>query len=62
MFNDMTFRYSEELRKELLQDADRIRQARISKQERVNPRNLAGHTVIDFPDYIKTGLAAIFHR
>jgi hypothetical protein len=62
MFNDTTIRYSEELRRELLQDAERIRQVRIGKQKRVRSKDMAEPRAIEFSDYIKTGLAAIFHR
>jgi hypothetical protein len=62
MFNDNTFRYSEERRKELEQDAHRIRQARYLKERKRECQKSMKIRQGDLTDYIKTGLAAIFHR
>jgi hypothetical protein len=62
MFNDTAYYISEDRRRELLLDADRIRKAGTIGLGRDSSRRTDDPGMIEFSDYIKTGLAAIFHR
>ena len=62
MFDDNTFLYIEEKRRDLLQEAQRIRQIQKQKKRRKVNLKSSGLLQEDFTNFIKTGLAAIFHR
>lgn len=62
MLNDTAFHYSEQKRKELLEDGTRIHKSQQWKNENKKEKKAEKPVYGYFVDIIKTGLAAIFHR